>query len=86
MLPAVERSIDDAPQANAASVGPTDVGVYAEWEKREPGNIQLPPGSYCARFSAVFRTEDYMPGVIVTVIIRVCAQIILGEGMRVERI
>jgi hypothetical protein len=46
----VEGSPGDAPHAYDDGVGPTWVEIYAEWEKGEPGNVQLPVGTYDVEF------------------------------------
>jgi hypothetical protein len=46
----VQGSPEDPPQAYVDPVGPTDVQIYAEWEKGVPGNVQLPPGTYNVKF------------------------------------
>lgn len=46
----VEGDPSDSPHAYETSVGPTDVGTYAQWEKGEPGNVKLSTGSYHVKF------------------------------------
>lgn len=46
----VQGSPEDPPQAYLDAVGPTDVEIYAQWEKGTPGNVQLPSGTYDVKF------------------------------------
>jgi len=46
----VEGGPEDLPHAYASNVGPTSIGIYAEWEKGIPGNVNLPNGTYDVKF------------------------------------